>query len=240
MLELCTFSIVARCAKTGMMGVSVSTAMPAVGSNCPHAKAGIGAIATQSWVNPYLGLDGIRLLSEGFSAAATLERLLAGDPGRSRRQIGIVDAQHRSAVHSGEDCKPWFGHRQGRGYAVQGNMLTGPETVEAMEATFLSCDGEELPERLMRVLEAGQACGGDVRGKQSAALYVTDTEDYPYVDLRVDEHVEPVAELRRVFEVAKRQLLPFIRTFPTRTDPVGRTDDAVMAMVAKSPSEREG
>lgn len=239
MLELCTFSIVARCAKTGMMGVSVSTAMPAVGSNCPHAKAGIGAIATQSWVNPYLGLDGIRLLSEGLPAADTLERLLAGDPGRSRRQIGIVDAQHNSAVHSGQDCTPWFGHRLGPGYAVQGNMLTGPETIEAMEAAFLSCDGE-LPERLMRALEAGQAGGGDLRGKQSAALYVVDTEDYPYVDLRVDEHTEPVTELRRVFEVAKCQLLPFIRTFPTRTDPIGRTDPAVMAMVAKSPGEREG
>ncbi len=238
MIELNTFSIVARCPRSGMMGVSVATAMPAVGSNCPFARAGVGAIATQSWVNPYLGIDGIRLLEAGQSAEAVLRLLLAEDPRSDLRQIGIVDSEHRSAVHSGAGCTPWFGHRAGHGYSVQGNMLTGPAVIDAMEATFLATSAATLPERLMAALEAGQGEGGDRRGKQSAALYVVWSEDYPYVDLRVDEHVEPVAELRRVFEVAKRQLLPFVETFPTRNDPHGRDDPAVSAMVSEEPARR--
>lgn len=238
MPELNTFSIVARCPRTGMLGVSVATAMPAVGSNCPFARAGVGAIATQSWVNPYLGIDGIRLLGDGLPAGEVLRRLLAADPRAELRQIGIVDRHHRSAAYSGSSCSPWFGDRTGPGYAVQGNMLTGPEVVDAMEASFLATVEKDLPERLVAALEAGQQVGGDRRGKQSAALLVAHREEYPFLDLRVDEHREPVAELRRVFEVARRQLQPFVATFPTRDNPLGSDDPGVSRMVAKAPADR--
>jgi uncharacterized Ntn-hydrolase superfamily protein len=237
MLELNTFSIAAGCRESGMFGVAVATAMPAVGANCPFVRAGVGAIATQSWVNPYLGIDGLRLLSSDLSAEETIRRLIADDPRAHLRQLGVVDRHFRSAAHSGEGCTGWYGHLTGPGFAVQGNMLTGPEPIQAMADAFAATIGD-LPERLVAALEAGQAAGGDRRGKQSAALLVAASEEYPYVDLRVDEDQEPVKQLRRVFEVAKRQLLPFVRTFPTRSNPAGYDDPDVLAMVGKPPAER--
>ncbi|MCW5716053.1 MAG: DUF1028 domain-containing protein [Bauldia sp.] len=239
MLELNTFSIAAGCRESGMFGVAVSTAMPAVGANCPFVRAGVGAIATQSWVNPYLGIDGLHLLAKGLSADETIARLIANDPRAHLRQLGVVDRQFRSAAYSGEGCTGWYGHLTGDGFAAQGNMLTGPEPVRAMADVFTATAGD-LPERLMSALEAGQAAGGDRRGKQSAALLVAASEEYPYVDLRVDEHQEPVKQLRRVFEVAKRQLLPFVRTFPTRRNPAGYDDPDVLAIIGKPPAERPG
>lgn len=237
MLELNTFSIAAGCPKSGMFGVAVSTAMPAVGANCPFVRAGVGAIATQSWVNPYLGIDGLRLLASDLSAEETIRRLIAEDPRAHLRQLGVVDRQFRSAAHSGDGCTGWYGHLTGPGFAVQGNMLTGPEPVRAMADAFAATAGD-LPQRLMTALEAGQAAGGDRRGKQSAALVVMAEEEYPYVDLRADDHPEPVGELRRILEVARLQLLPFVGTFPTRGNPAGRDDPEVQAMVAKSPGDR--
>lgn len=221
MLELTTFSIAARCARTGMLGVAVSTAVPAVGALVPHLRAGVGAIATQSFTNPYLGIDGLALLAEGLGAREALERVLATDPGRALRQVGIVDRDGASAAWTGEDCTAWFGHRTGPDYAVQGNMLLGAATLDAMVAAFAGTGAETLPERLMRSLEAGQMAGGDKRGRRSAALAVVLREAYPYLDLRVDEHAEPVAELRRIFEVAKHAYLPFVDRLPTRAAPVG-------------------
>jgi uncharacterized Ntn-hydrolase superfamily protein len=240
MLEINTFSIAARCARTGMFGVAVSTAVPGVGGICPFVKAGAGAVTTQSWVNPYLGIDGIALLGDGSSAAAALERLIADDPGRDVRQLGLVDKDGGSAAWSGKDCTPWFGHLTGPDYAVQGNMLVGEPTIRAMAAAFERAEGLELPERLLVVLEAGQAAGGDKRGRQSAALKVMWREEYPYVDLRVDEHRHPVAELRRVFEVARQQYLPFIVGMPTRDNPLGSLPDEVGAMLLTPPPYRPG
>ena len=217
-----TFSIAGRCARTGRLGVAVSTAVPAVGMLCPFARPGVGAIATQAFVNPYLGADGLDLLAQGLSAQETLDRLVAGDPGREVRQLGIVDAQGRSAAFSGRACTGWFGHRTGEDFSAQGNILVGEETIAAMAAAFAAHADEDLPERLLRALEAGQAAGGDKRGRQSAALYVVDRETaYAYVDLRVDEHPDPVAELRRVFEVVKERQLSFINRLPTRDNPLG-------------------
>ncbi len=224
-----TFSIVGRCARTGRLGVAVSTKVPAVGMLCPFARPGVGAIATQSFVNPYLGLDGLDLLAQGSSAQETLDRLVADDPGREVRQLGVVDRAGRSAAFSGRECVGWFGHQTGADFAAQGNMLVGAATVDALAATFAAHPAEELPERLVRALEAGQAAGGDKRGRQSAALYVVDRETaYAYLDLRVDEHPDPVAELRRVFEVAKDQLMPFLARLPTREHPLGRPDRAAV------------
>lgn len=238
MLIYTTFSIVARCERTGKLGVAVSTAVPAVGAICPHARAGVGAICTQSFNNPYYGYDGLRMVAEGLAPEDVLARLTTADPGRAIRQVLVVDAAGNAAAFTGEDCVTWNGQHVGEGYAVAGNMLTGPRTIEAMAETFETTTDQALEERLMRVLEAGQAGGGDKRGRQSAALYVVDKEEYPCCDLRVDDHPQPVAELRRILEVVRAQLFPFMEIMPTRANPAGRTDKAVEALLALSPDKR--
>ena len=240
MINLNTFSIAARCPRSGMLGVAVSTAVPAVGSICPFIKPSVGAIATQSWVNPYLGIDGLVLLEQGLSAQACLDKLIGDDPGRTVSQLGIVDAQGRTAVHTGSDCVDWAGHKTGNQFSVQGNMLVGAATVDAMAEAAAMSESLPLHERLMLVLEAGQAAGGDKRGKQSAALKVFNKELYAWLDIRVDEHRNPVAELRRVFEVAKQQLLPFIDGMPSRQDPIGGIPAPVTAMIMTPPPYRPG
>ncbi len=240
MIELNTFSIAARCPRTGMLGVAVSTAVPGVGGICPFVEEGVGAIATQSWVNPYLGIDGLKLLRQGLSAQEALDRLIADDPGRDVRQLGIVDAQGRSAAHTGKDCVDWAGHLTGEGWSVQGNMLVGAATVERMAEAARATEPLDLAERLMIVLEAGQAAGGDKRGKQSAAMKVFHEEQFPWLDLRVDEHRNPVAELRRVFEVAKQQVVPFVKGMPSRTDPLRGLPEEVTAMLLTPPAYRPG
>ena len=235
-----TFSIAARCARTGMLGVAVSTAVPAVGGLCPHVRPGVGAVSTQAWVNPYLGLRAIERLAEGAPAEQALRDVLAEDGATDVRQIGMVDAQGRPASWSGENCTSWFGHRTGPDYAVQGNMLTGPEVIAAMEAAFRGSEAAELAERLLLTLEAAQAVGGDKRGKQSAALLVYHTEDYPWVDLRVDEHPYPVAELRRIWSIYLQQARPFLAGMPKKGQPAGPTPEAVTAMLLKPPPYRPG
>ena len=240
MINLNTFSIAARCPRTGMLGVAVSTAVPAVGGICPFVEAGVGAIATQSWVNPYLGIDGLVLLRQGLSARETIDKLIADDPGRSVRQLGIVDRNGTVAAHTGSDCVDWAGQIEGDGFTVQGNMLVGAATIEAMAAAAAGSASSPLHERLMVALEAGQAAGGDKRGKQSASLKVFHRELFAWLDLRVDEHRHPVAELRRIFEIAKQQLLPFIDGMPSRHDPVGGLPPSVTAMLMTPPMFRPG
>jgi uncharacterized Ntn-hydrolase superfamily protein len=240
MFQLNTFSIAARCPRTGMMGVAVSTAVPAVGGICSYIKEGVGAIATQSWVNPYLGIDGLKLLEQGLSAEETLTKLLAEDPGRDDRQMGIVDAQGRVAAHTGASCVTYAGNIMGDGFTVQGNMLVGAETINAMAAAAKASEASDLTERLMLVLEAGQAAGGDKRGKQSAALKVFNREAYPWLDIRVDEHRNPVSELRRIFEIAKHQLLTFTKGMPTRANPMASLPSEVTAMLLTPPPYRPG
>lgn len=240
MLELNTFSISARCTRTGMLGVAVSTAVPGVGGICPFVEPGVGAISTQSWVNPYLGIDGLKLLKDGKTAQQALDILMKEDPGRDVRQIGIVDAAGRSAAWSGQSCTAWFGHVTGPDYSVQGNMLVGEPTISAMASAFEASAPLSLPERLVVVLEAGQKAGGDKRGRQSAALLVYSTESYPYLSLRVDEHAYPVAELRRIFEVARQQLLPFVDGMPSRKNPLGALPKEITDMLMTPPPFRPG
>lgn len=240
MLEVNTFSISARCSRTGMLGVGVSTAVPGVGGICPFVEAGVGAISTQSWVNPYLGIDGLPLLRAGKCAEEVLKQLIADDPGRDVRQLGIVDAKGGSAAWSGKDCTSWFGHRTGPNHSVQGNMLVGEMTLTAMAEAFVATEALSLPERLVIVLEAGQRTGGDKRGRQSAALLVYKTEGFPYLSLRIDEHPHPVAELRRVFEVARHQLLPFVDGMPSRKNPLGGLPKEVTDMLMTPPPFRPG
>jgi uncharacterized Ntn-hydrolase superfamily protein len=202
-----------------MLGVAVASKYVAVGAVCSHTQAGVGAISTQAYGNPYLGIDGLTLLQQGVSAPEALKLVLELDPGRDKRQVILADRHGQVAAFTGNLAAPWCGHRQGKNYAAAGNSLTGPTVVEAMSEVFEQSAAEELTERLLQALEAGQAAGGDRRGKQSAHLQVVHTEAWKYVDLRVDEHPDPIAELRRIFTVAKKELFPFRQLYPTRSQP---------------------
>jgi len=193
--------MVARCPKTLALGVCVSTAVPAVGNRVPHVEAGVGAIATQAETNILYGIKGLKLLKEGFSPEAILEAMLKEDPKRESRQVIIIDRDGRTAAFTGKETIGWKGHFIGKDYAVAGNMLVGSRVIEAMAKTFESSEGE-LAEKLLKALEAGQEAGGDKRGRMSAALLVASEqrETKPILDLRVDEHHNPVGELRRIFE----------------------------------------
>lgn len=235
-----TFSIVAHCPRTGMLGVAVATAVPAVGSMCPYVETGVGAISTQSWVNPYLAIDGLGLMRAGQSAPEALDAVMAADAGRDIRQIGVVDARGGSAAWSGRNCTQWFGQIVEPHFAVQGNMLIGGATIEAMADAFRSSATLDLAERLLLALEAGEAAGGDKRGRQSAALKVHHVEDYPWLDLRVDEHPYPVAELRRVHTIARQQLTPFVEGMPTRDGPGTAAPESVVRLLGFPPPQRPG
>jgi uncharacterized Ntn-hydrolase superfamily protein len=222
-----TFSIAARCPRSGMLGVATSSKALAAGGLVPYCRAGVGAIASQSFVNPYLGIDGLELLEHGLPAERAIERLIEGDPGRDMRQFAIVDKDGRAAAYTGERCIAWAGHVFGAGYVCLGNILAGEEVVKAMAQAFETTLVEELPERLIQALEAGQNAGGDRRGRQSAGITVVAEEAYPLVDLRVDDHPDPVPELRRVFEVYTVEEVPFLRMMPRRDDPIPDWQDAV-------------
>jgi len=197
--------MVARCPETLALGVCVATAVPAVGSVVPHVESGVGAIATQAYTNVLYGIRGLKLLKMGFSPQTALEAMLKEDSEREQRQVIIIDKDGRTAVFTGKETVDWKGHLVGANYVVAGNMLVGDKVIKAMAQTFEKSKGE-LSERLMKALEAGQRAGGDKRGKKSAALLVKNHREMgtrPFLDLRVDEHPEPVKELRRVYEAYK-------------------------------------
>lgn len=202
-----TFSIVAADPDTGEVGVAVASRFFAVGTVVPHARAGVGAVATQSYANTTFGPHGLSLLSQGTSPDKVLEVMLGNDKERTRRQVGLISASGVSATYTGSDCNAWAGGRSGPNYAVQGNILTGEEVVEAMERAFLSSTGRTLGERLLAAIEAGDAAGGDSRGKQSAALLVCRKEGGyggftdRAIDIRVDDHPEPIQELGRLLDI---------------------------------------
>jgi uncharacterized Ntn-hydrolase superfamily protein len=203
-----TFSIVARSADGTSFGVAVASKFLAVGAAVPAAAAGVGAIATQSYANLAYRPDGLALLAEGRGAALTLEMLTSVDEARETRQAGIVDADGIAASFTGSECQPWAGGVVGDGYAIQGNILVGPQVVEAMERAWLaSARGAPLTRRLLAALSAGDQVGGDRRGRQSAALLVVTPEggygggSDVLADLRVDDHPEPVPELARLVDL---------------------------------------
>ena len=205
-----TYSIVACDLGTKQWGVAVQSKFLAVGSVVPWAEPEVGAIATQAYANPTYGPGGLALLREGLSASEVVERLTSGDEGRAERQVGVVDAEGGSASWTGPACNDWAGHRTGDGYAAQGNILVGEETVAALATTFEANAQQPLAERLIECLAAAQAAGGDRRGQQSASLLVVQ-KDGGYaglsdvlVDLRVDDHERPIPELRRIYELHHR------------------------------------
>lgn len=205
-MRLSTFSIVAHDPNEPAWGVAVASKFPAVGALVSWARAGAGALATQALAKVGFGPDGLALLAQGKSARETLAALLANDPNAADRQVGMVDTRGGTAAHTGERCFAWAGHKIGEGFTCQGNILTGPETLEAMADTFTTISGE-LADRLVAALLAGDTVGGDRRGKQSAAVVVVrsnggyggDTDRY--LDLRVDDALEPVQELQRLLGV---------------------------------------
>jgi uncharacterized Ntn-hydrolase superfamily protein len=233
-----TFTILARCDATGEIGVAMSTAIPAGGAICPFVTQH-GAISTQSFNNYYFGIDGQQLLAEGLRADEVGEALLRRDPGRELRQLLIVDGSGVGWAFTGRGCIAACGHRIGSGCVVGGNMLSNETSLDAMVDSFQSSRVASLTDRLMGALEAGQRNGGDRRGKQSAALRVSRPRGMiPVCDLRVDEHTDPVTELRRVLEIAKIQLFPFLRSMPTRTHPDGALTEALSAYLARTVVER--
>ena len=198
-----TFSIVALDPANGDLGVAVQSKFLAVGSVVPWARAGVGAVATQAWANSSYGPEGLRLMAAGWTAPEALNHLLRMDHDTGQRQVLLVDAAGRAAAHTGEKCHHWAGHIVGDNYACAGNILVGQDTVQAMSRAFQESQGA-LAERLIAALAAGQSAGGDSRGQQSAALLVVRTaggyggRDDRYVDLRVDDHPEPIRELGRI------------------------------------------
>lgn len=233
-----TWSIVARDAETGAFAVAVTTRFFAVGAVCPWVMSGVGAVSTQALVNPYLGSKGLKLLAEGISAADTLQALLATDEGRALRQIHMIDSRGRTAAHTGSDCLNWAGNRAGEGVSVAGNILAGPRVVEDTLAAYQANPKLPFAERLIGALDAGQAAGGDSRGKQSAALRIFTSEDYPFLDLRVDDHVEPLVELRRLYEVYQRDYAVFRPIVPTKANPTGITDRKVIEEIRAKRMQR--
>lgn len=220
-----TFSIVAFDPETGDLGVAVQSKFLAVGAVVPYAKANVGAVATQSYANLLYGPRGLELLAQGLSPEEVIVQLTAEDPEARLRQVGIVDAQGRAAAFTGGGCFPWAGHRTGPNVAVQGNILVGADTVDAMYETFLGSKGD-LAERLLVALAAGQEAGGDRRGQQSAALLVVrEGGSYGgftdrYIDLRVDDHPRPIEELARLLKLWRVYFQP-----PREEDILALTED---------------
>ncbi|MFD1031293.1 DUF1028 domain-containing protein [Metaplanococcus flavidus] len=203
-----TFSIVGADPKTGEVGVGVQSKFLAVGAVVPWAKANVGAVATQSWANTKYGPEGLELLEKGLSPEEVIAKLVADDPGRNLRQVAVINADGEASAFTGEECFEWAGHKIGKNHSAQGNILVSEETVSAMSNSFEQST-DPLAERLIKALAAAQHAGGDSRGKQSAAVYVLQ-EGAGYggyndvkVDLRVDDHPEPIEELLRLYELHK-------------------------------------
>ncbi len=220
-----TWSIVAHDPATGAFAVAVTTCAFAVGASCPYVRSGVGAVSTQSITNRYLGPAILDAMARGLPPAAAIEGALAGDEGKHIRQVHAVDRHGRSAAWTGRHCVEWCGDRTGEHFSVAGNMLVGEAVLADTFVTFMARNDLPLPERLLAALDAGQAAGGDKRGRQSAALLLTTTEDFPDINLRVDDHTEPLAELRRLLSLWRREREPGLRDAPSRANPSGKVED---------------
>ena len=223
-----TWSIIARDKASGAFGIAVATRFFAVGARVPFIAAGIGAVATQALVNPFYGTDGLALLRDGRSADDVVAMLIAADAGRDYRQVHVMDAAGRVAAHTGTACIDWCGHLAGDGFSVAGNMLAGKAVIEDTAAAYLANIAAPLPQRLIAAMHAGEAAGGDKRGKQSAALLIHGEEAWSDLDLRVDDHPEPLAELDRLERMSRTHWMVFRRFLPSHRDRVGVTDRGVI------------
>jgi uncharacterized Ntn-hydrolase superfamily protein len=229
-----TWSILAHDPATGAFGVAVATCAFAVGGSCPYLRAGVGAVSTQSFTNRYLGPAVLDAMERGLPPAAALEAALAGDSNRAYRQIHAIDRHGNSAAWSGESCVIWAGSVSAPGLSVAGNMLAGPDVVAQTLASLGDNPALPLPERMMLAMEAGQEAGGDRRGRQSAAMRLVTTEDFSDLDLRVDDHADPLAELRRLLGIWGRERAPTLATAPRKADPSGTVDRAAVQAAWKA------
>jgi uncharacterized Ntn-hydrolase superfamily protein len=222
-----TFSIVAADTETGDWGIAVASKFPCVGAVVPWARAGVGAVATQSWANTSFGPDGLELMGDGIDAQKALDRLLEADDGREDRQVGFVDGSGGAATFTGSKCMDWAGGMTGDGFAAQGNILAGEAVVSELARAYIQTEGD-LCDRLLAALVAGDAAGGDKRGRQSAALLVVrvgggyEGRNDRYIDLRVDDHIDPINELLRIFQVWDDSML-------VRNDPLLASDPELVA-----------
>lgn len=222
-----TWSILAHDSASGTLGAAVATRFFAVGALAIHVEGGVAALATQALINPMYAVHGMPRLRSGEPPKAVIEALLAADAGRTHRQIHIVDASGQIAAHTGADCVGWCGSVRGIGVSVAGNMLAGPDVVARTLAAFEAATGS-MSERLLTALEAGEAAGGDKRGKQSAALRICTRDPYPDLDIRADDHPDPLAELRRLHAVSKERFAMFRRFLPGADSPCGVFDRDVI------------
>ena len=223
-----TFSILARDPATGALGAAVASRFFAVGALCIHVEAKVGAMSVQALPNPLYVRPAMERLRAGDAPEAIIADLLDPDPGRGQRQFHLMDRTGRSARHTGPDCVDWAGHLGGHDVSVAGNMLAGPAVPEAMLEGFARSAGSSLAERLMAALEAGEAAGGDKRGKQSAGLKVCVSDPYPDVDIRVDDSHDPLPEMRRLFQVSQERFAVFRRHLPGAASAWGTLDRAVV------------
>jgi uncharacterized Ntn-hydrolase superfamily protein len=223
-----TWSIIARDKTTGQIAIAVATKFFAVGALVPHIAAGIGGVATQALVNPYYGIDGVKLLREGRSPADIVAALIAPDSGRESRQLHIMDAQGRVAAHTGRECVDWCGHVSGDGFSIAGNMLAGARVLDDTARVYTANETLPFAQRLIAAMKAGEAAGGDKRGKQSAALLIHGEEEWPDLNLRVDDHADPLAELERLEQVSREHWVHVRPFLPTRKNSAGTTDRATI------------
>lgn len=217
-----TWSIIARDA-SGALGVAIATRFFAVGALCPHAESGIGALSTQALVNPHFGKRGLELLRQRVAAPEVVKSLVTPDEGREHRQLHVIDAHGRVGQHTGSQCVDWAGAIAGDGFSVAGNMLAGERVIQETARAYRESK-KPFAERLIAALEAGEAAGGDKRGKQSAALLVVSTEQYADLNIRVDDHGEPLKELRRLYDKAHERFVPYLRCSPSTKRPWGIFD----------------
>ena len=235
-----TWSIIARDA-SGALGIAIASRFFAVGALCPHARSGVGAVATQALVNPLYAVPALDGLAQGLAPAQVIERITAADEGRDQRQVHLISADGRSAAYTGASCVSWCGDTAGAGYSVAGNMLAGPQVIEATASEYAANAQLPFAERLIVALAAGEAAGGDKRGKQAAALLVTTTEDYCALDIRVDDHEEPIQELQRLYQKSLERFQPFVACLPSHARPAGITDRAVIeAEIERFQARRRG
>jgi uncharacterized Ntn-hydrolase superfamily protein len=223
-----TWSIIAHDKATGCFGIAVATKFFAAGARVPFIAAGIGAVATQALINPFYGTKGLHLLREGMTADQVVKELIAADEGRDHRQVHLIDASGHIAAHTGAACIEWHGHLAGEGFSLAGNMLVGAGVLDRTAAAYQAGEALPFPRRLVAAMLAGEIAGGDKRGKQSAALLIYGEEEWSDLDLRVDDHADPLAELERLEHVSRERWMSFRRFLPGRRDPVGMTDRSII------------
>jgi len=218
-----TWSLLAR-ESNGTLGVAIASRFFAVGSLCVHTQRGVGAVSTQALMNPLLGPLGINLMRSGMATQQVMQDLLQTDAGREQRQVHLLPMQGEAVAHTGKACIDWCGHVSGQDFSIAGNMLAGPQVLAETARVFQATQGMPLAERLILAMQAGEAAGGDKRGKQSAALRIHADEDYLQLDLRVDDHEDPLLELKRLYDKSLERFQPFLSCLPGRHNPVGLTD----------------